>query len=161
MTKYANESKAWARAAAYVIFKGARHVATIHIAYPADGAGRLYVTCRQTGKAAERSAAVRAKLGWKGKDAEAYAQHGSAGGWGYDKKTAALSGIVIDGHELTDHCGRNKKPPRGMAAWPRDAKPPRGWRFANWSAEKQGWADCYRTSGLDYLRALGYTVVDV
>lgn len=32
-------------------------------------------------------------------------QRGHAGGYGYDKKTAALSGLMIDGHTMADHCG--------------------------------------------------------
>lgn len=32
-------------------------------------------------------------------------QYGSASGGGYDKFTAALAGLVIDGHTMADHCG--------------------------------------------------------
>jgi hypothetical protein len=103
-------------------------------------------------------------------------QRGTAGGYGYDKFTAALSGLKIDGHELTNHCDGRKKMPKG--GWKRDAKPPKGWSFANCSRftadgepvshesqDKEGdtayWAytSCYRESGLDYLKALGYRVI--
>ena len=32
-------------------------------------------------------------------------QRSSAGGYGYDKATAALAGMVIDGHTMANHCG--------------------------------------------------------
>ena len=40
-------------------------------------------------------------------------QHGSASGYGYDKLTAALSGLVIAGHTLADHCEVSLSPPHG------------------------------------------------
>jgi hypothetical protein len=160
MSVYANESKAWTRATGYVILKGAREVARIYVAHPAGGAGLLRVTCFQHSQSAEKSAAVLAKIGRKGAAASARVQHGSAGGYGYDKKTAALSGLVIDGHQLSDHCGMRKKAPRA-GFWPRDAKAPRGWRFANWDTEKGGYADCYRSEGLRYLQEIGYTVIEL
>ena len=160
MATYANESSAWKRATGYVIFKGSRYVGKIYIAYPADGASVLRATCYQTGEAAERSGKVLAAKGWTGDHAKGYSQHGSAAGYGYDKKTAALSGMVIDGHELSDHCGKRKKAPKG-GAWPYDAKAPRGWRFANYSQEAGGWTSCYRMEGLRYLEALGYSVVEL
>lgn len=32
-------------------------------------------------------------------------QSGHAGGYGYDKTTASLSGLLIDGHSMANHCG--------------------------------------------------------
>lgn len=160
MATFANETKAWSRATGYVIFKGSRLVARIYVAFPQDGAGLLRVTCFQDSKAAQKSEPVLLKTGRKPHESTGYVQHGSAGGYGYDKKTSALSGMVIDGHALSDHCGRRKKaPPSG--AWPHEAKAPRGWRFANYSQEKGGWTDCYRLEGLRYLQELGYTVVEL
>jgi hypothetical protein len=86
-------------------------------------------------------------------------QQGRASGYGYDKFTAALSGLVIDGHVMADHCGERLKPPRGNDVWSRDAECKRGYRFSNWSVEKAGWASCHKESGLDYLKALGYTII--
>lgn len=156
MSKYANEMPAWAKAKGIVIFKGARHVAAIYCAYPRDGMGRLRVTCFQACEAAEKTAKTLAKMG---RDGDGYVQHGSAGGCGYDKLTAALSGMVIDGHKLTDHCGENKKPPKGAKVWPRNAKAPRGYAFANYDSKANGYGSCYRQPGLRYLQDLGYTVV--
>lgn len=103
-------------------------------------------------------------------------QQGRAGGGGYDKFTAALRGAVIDGHKMTDHCGESRKPPKGRKTWPRDAKAPKGFRFANWidgsrkahdgsrmyphiPEGESGYASCYRESGLEYLKAIGYRVI--
>ena len=72
---------------------------------------------------------------------------------------------------LSNHCQFRKDPPVS-GVWPKDAVAPKGWHFANWKtqewqgenrvelpASKQGWSDCYRQSGLDYLREMGYAVI--
>ncbi len=58
------------RTSAYAILKGGEHVASITIAHPKDGAGRLY-----------------AYVHWIGTEMV----RGFAGGYGYDKRTAAVS----------------------------------------------------------------------
>lgn len=85
-------------------------------------------------------------------------QTGRAGGYGYDKKTAALSGCIIDGHSIANHCGGvpedEGKRAALMRAYIADAKAgwPKGgsdnyayWRqraakigcsFANWSPSR-------------------------
>ena len=50
----------------------------------------------------------------------AVVQHGRAGGYGYDKLTAALRGLVIAGHTLADHCEVGLRPPRGLPGFPSD-----------------------------------------
>ena len=82
-------------------------------------------------------------------------QQGRAGGYGYDKLTSALSGMTIDGQALTNHCSREGAPkrPEGSATYPDDMLAPLGYHFAN------GRRDCYREAGLDYLKALGYRVI--
>ncbi len=154
-------------------------------------------------------------------DDKAGFQSAKASGWGYDKLTSALSGLTIDGHELTNHCERDgaPKPPKGRKLYPRDAKPRKGYSFSNYTTisratgntiyrdewisrayealgigdardnhknvdEKNarwdevaakahdletewrksddceaGYSDCYRLSGLDYLKAMGYRVI--
>ena len=131
-------------------------------------------------------------------------QEGSAGGYGYDKFTAAIRGMVIDGHELTDHCAVSLPKPEIFDAgsemvicesvettgggglkirvlqdnvvyktgdivvtlpelvtkldyFPHDFQPPAGYHVANWT--DKGYADCYKESGLDYLKRLGYSVI--
>lgn len=193
MTKYVQDSSAAKSLSAYVIMKGKRHVATVQAHYTQS---RCLVNIRQddTGNRACQKLA--------GDSADYYFQSGSAYGYGYDKFTAALRGLIIDGHELTDHCGRNRKPPRGLRLWPRGGKAPKGYQFANYveidratgkridrqqlridgwqqlgdsadeSAVRQymadelakldiesGYADCFRESGLDYLKAIGYSVI--
>jgi hypothetical protein len=105
-------------------------------------------------------------------------QTASAGGCGYDKKTAALAGMVIDGHHLTNHCQTKKPLPDGQLVWresDRKALESEGYRFANYTritdqeAERfahfgqaigvEGYRDAYRLSGLDYLVSIGYRVI--
>lgn len=102
-------------------------------------------------------------------------QAAHAGGQGYDKFTAALSGMEIDGHKLGNHCEYSKKPPVN-GVWPQDFKAPKGWRLANYKTteqvevngsyervdlppEKCGWTDLYRLDGLNYLEDIGYRVI--
>jgi hypothetical protein len=111
-------------------------------------------------------------------------QYGAASGYGYDKLTAALSGLTIDGHKLTDHCGDRLPLPRGKPCFPSDYKPRKGYSLANygtWSKSTgqrldsyhwrdmaeaasrgelvSGYSDCYREAGLKYLEAIGYRVL--
>lgn len=145
------ETPAGRSLSAIVILKRGRYVGKV-VAH--HGNSVVTVEVVQTAEAAARCAkALRL-------DDYAMMRQGRASGYGYDKMTAALADMVIDGHRLTDHCGDRKKPP-ASGAWPRDAKAPRGWRFANWSDKAGGWTDCYQESGLDYLRALGYDVLQV
>ena len=67
---YEQHAKAFARVSAYVILKGGERVATIAFKFPADGAGRLY-----------------AYVHWLG----APMVRGHAGGYGYDKRSAACA----------------------------------------------------------------------
>ena len=78
------EAGPWKRAAAFIVLRGSEHVATVRVAYPADGAGRLRVFV------------------WSD-DAEGKAnriQAGSATGYGYDKLSAAMHGMTIAGVRL-------------------------------------------------------------
>ena len=161
MVTYVRETKAAKRLTAYVIMKGSRYVATVQVYF---GDMTCTVNVFQTDKASYRSAAT-ARLPMADDAAKRKAwdkthfQRSTANGYGYDKETAALSSCIIDGHMLTNHCGWNRKLPKGMKAWPRTAKAPRGYQFANYSAELDGYTDCYRRSGLDYLREIGYNVI--
>ena len=65
-------------------------------------------------------------------DSKAGFQHASASGYGYDKFTAALRNLTIDGHAMSDHCGESaKRPKRGY--WLETDKRPKGYRLANYS----------------------------
>ena len=126
MAKYVRETNAAKSLSAYVILKGSREVATVQMHH----AAACLVNVWQNGDAAVRSAA-------KGKgEPEAFRlQTSRASGYGYDKATAALAGLIIDGHVLTDHCARLDAPrkPKGSPCYPEGYKPPKGFRLANWS----------------------------
>lgn len=168
---------------AYVIMRGAKRVATVHVLHGSGGAVQVDVLqCRE---AAERSEAAARKAGEKIADPRSRflepfdVQQAKAGGYGYDKFTAALSGMWVDGHKLTDHCGESLKKPRGKKYFPHGFKAPKGYSLSNpalfqvstgrrvdtWAPETlegpqvQGYTDCYKRSGLDYLSALGYSVI--
>lgn len=125
MTKQVRETAAGKSLSVYVIMKGARQIATVHVHFSNGG------TCtadlwHRAGKARDRTNKA---LGLP--ESHYGPQQGRAGGYGYDKETAALSGMYVDGHALTDHCGARKKPPRGLPYFPADYKPPRGYSLAN------------------------------
>lgn len=73
---YDLHSKAFARVSAYVILHENTRVATIAFKFPADGAGRLYAYVHWLGVPMVR---------------------GFAGGYGYDKKSAAVADAVRKG----------------------------------------------------------------
>lgn len=106
MVKRIYETPAARALSAYVVFKGADLVAKVLAAH---GQSRVLVEVIGGGKV----------------------QTGKASGYGYDKFTAALAGLVIDGHVMADHCEVKEADGR------------------------------YREAGLRYLQALGYTVEQV
>lgn len=132
--------------------------AVVRMAYPRDGAG--VVKCY-----------IEDRIGDKPNGCECY--YGTAGGYGYDKRTAAMSGGVIDGHKIYDHCAgydtaEQKLKARGVALYKQDPKKAErfakkhGMRFANWESGKDAepgfYSSCYFEPGLDRLTALGYRV---
>lgn len=195
-TKYVRDTAAGKSISAYVILnKKGQQVATIHAHYSNGGQCLVNV--------------------W---DDRAGFQQASAGGYGYDKFTAALSGLTIDGHTMSNHCGSEGVPkkPKGRATYPSDYKVKPGYELANWqqvsratgskvysnswydrakealalvpegedgqmtesqwdvitlkAAElkkaweesddcERGYSSCFRKSGLDFLKALGYRVI--
>lgn len=170
--RYVSDTNAAKGASAYVIMKGSRHVATVTAAF-GSGGGCL-VNVRQSDAEATRSAkAYNRDSENKGPSRYAddfYFQWAKTGGYGYDKFTAALSGMYIDGHRMTDHCGGRLPLPKGAKVFPRDFKAPKGYSVANFVSERncearglpagtEGYTDCYKQSGLDYLKGLGYTVI--
>lgn len=180
-TKYVRETAAGKSISAYLITRGTKEIATVLSHY--GNGGSVLVNVFQRDEAAKRTAKAITKQ-WKliqPMDPGKYSfQHARAGGGGYDKFTAALTGMWIDGHELNDHCGSKLKPPEGRKTWPRDAKAPKGYQFANYITQylgwyrgedekrlnpqfqgEEGWPDCYRLEGLKYLEAIGYTVRQV
>ena len=178
MTKYVRETRAAKSIKAFVIMKGARHIATVQAHY---GDSRVLVNV------------------WLNDGTPM--QNGTASGGGYDKFTAALSCLKIDGHVMSGHCGTSLKPPKVLGYFPVDYKPRKGYRLANYgeydaagkrmnsyeyrdiaraqlgkSAEweavddlakqlradanlTRGYSSCYKESGLSYLESLGYSVV--
>ena len=68
-----------------ILNKRGQHVATVRWLYPRDGAGTLRCEVYEPGKG----------ITYRGK----------AGGYGYDKTTAALAGAEIAGFRIADHCG--------------------------------------------------------
>lgn len=199
---YIRESAAGKAISAYVILAPVTrdYVATVQFHFTSS---RVLVNVFQTDEAATKSAAFAnanrdavtvkhpsevapfpfrplVKVAKKGADFEPKAfifQESRAGGYGYVKKTAALSGVVIDGVPLTDHCSRLGAPVGPVAGrlFPRGYEPPKGYRLANWIRVDhsrdisfrnpadvddgfEGYTDCYRDSGLGVLESLGYTI---
>lgn len=172
MSKYVSETAAAKSLRVVVIMKGSRHVATIRAHF---GNSRVLVNVFQDSKAQLASAKTR-KTDTESRAAhDAYGfQYASATGYGYDKYSAALAGLIIDGHEMTDHCQGKIKPPRGLKLFPREFKAPKGYSLANWNQRRvqnddgtwryegeEGYSDCYRKTGTDFLRDIGYTILQV
>lgn len=152
MTKYVSETAAAKQISAYVVMKGRRHVATVRVFH----GDRCLVNVHQDGDAVERSIAKAGKL-WSGNK---YGfQYATASGWGYDKFASALGGLWIDGHRMADHSEPGKVPPKGAEVFPRDYVAPKGYRLTNWCSKRGGFMSCYKLPGLDYLRDIGYIVV--
>jgi len=164
-TNYVHDTAAGRSISAYVILnKRGQHVATVRMFH---GQSVLVNVWNHSADALARCAKTRKVNIESDRTAHDlfYFQHGRAGGYGYDKATAALSGLIIDGHEMTNHCGVRLPLPKGAKLFPRDFKVPPGYTLTNWTGsrekpdEPQGYMDCYRKEGLEYLKALGYQVI--
>lgn len=154
--KYIRETTAAKAVSAYVIMKGSRHVATVQAHHVPN---RCTVNVWQSSDSIARSLKIKRSELTADADKALRFQHASAGGYGYDKFASALAGLIIDGHVMADHAEESKKPPRGMEGWPHGSKAPRGYSFNNY-IDGKGWTSCFKRAGLDYLRDLGYTVID-
>lgn len=117
---YDQHKAAFSSVAAYVVMKDGDRVATVAFKYPRDGAGRLYAYVHLIGLRMVR---------------------GFAGGYGYDKHTAAVSNaahkIVVEASEAVIV--------RQHAAAVRDALLPDQGRY---------WYDNLRLAGFDVWQAV-------
>jgi len=157
MSKYVTDTAAGKSISAYIVLKNGKEIATVR-AYFSNGGACLVNVYSMNGSEF---------------------QHKRTGGYGYDKFTAALSGLVIDGVTLNDHCGHNEQSEKMFKAYRKACAAQGGeiayagefqkaWNkkaakigahFANWNRETTGFSSLHLASGLDRLRALGYTVI--
>lgn len=167
--KYILESAAAQQISAWAIInKKGERVARVLALYPKDGAGRVTVEVHHIHRVGVEFVKI---------------QQGTACGYGYDKFTAALSGLTIDGIKMMDHCQRDDKAKRLEAQIHKLAKNEQitqdeaqakarkiGAVVANWWAMRDDRAagvkdgeKCrvYTISGLEQLTAKGYTVWQV
>lgn len=201
MVKRVDETKAGKAISAYVIMKGSKLIGKVQAHFSEGG------TCTVNA------------WDFSPKDETRY-MSATASGYGYDKFTAAISGMVFDGKKLSNHCGASLKLPK-KGYFTKTDKLPKGYRLANGGyyekatgnrvrdcvvdalgesvgqrrlytfkepqpkrgsgfygpypddMEKNpdaykavtpeeveyGYSDAYKQSGLDYLRDLGYTII--
>ncbi len=184
MTKQVRETAAGSAITAHIILnpKGV-HVATVQSHYGNGGTLTLDIwthgddATRRTAEAMGFTFGDDEKTLFKGERVYSYRvaglQQGRAGGGGYDKFTAALSGLFIDGYAMSNHCSQKgaPKPPRGRTTWPDGAKAPKGYSFSNYQTRDRngdplapdspayGWMSCYRREGFKYLEEFGYRVI--
>lgn len=210
MAIQARETSAGKSISAWVILnKKGVHVATVNAHYGNGGrvsvdvwnigtaaVGNSFAIARANGRISDADLAKRigkapdyykteeSRVDWAAYDAMGM-QQSAAGGYGYDKFAAALSGLIIDGHTMADHCGQVPEAEKARAAlmrqyckfhdysgeraraaekgWDRaywDNRAARiGTSFANYSSEKGRFDSLHFTSGLERLRALGYKVI--
>lgn len=180
MSKYVHDTPAAKALSAWIILKGSHPIATVRAAYGSGGGVLVNIYQHGDTVLARTAKVLRAndpKLAGEDYQVAGF-QSARASGYGYDKLTAALRGLVIDGVILTDHCSRlgAPKPPKGRKTFPRDYMPPKGYSLANFAnGEEQypwggkhhpgipdgeaGYTDCYREPGLNILKAKGYQVV--
>jgi hypothetical protein len=158
-------------AAKIILNKKGEHVATVQWRYGSGGGVQCDVWSRKTGE------------NW-----ESLTHQKKFGGYGYDKAAAALSGAIIEGYRMADHCGYveeagEKKRAALLKAYKRRAnsglpmsredhaafekKAARiGCRFANWGAvcladggNSNAWQSLHNEQGLVRLEMLGYRVI--
>jgi hypothetical protein len=140
MSKQVRESKAAQSVTAYVILKNGEHIATVQALFTNSGNVKVDV--------------------W---DKTQLIHQGKADGYGYDKFTAALSGAVIDGIMLYNHCEKDalcdeilKNQTNDSNYWC-DAQDKHGVWSANYKNDR--YDSCFYIEGMRRLEAFGYTVI--
>lgn len=157
MTNYVTDTAAGKSISAYIVLdKKGNEVATIRAHFGNSGAVLVNVFNR---------------------DGSPF-QYGRAGGYGYDKFTAALSGLVVAGITLNDHCGTDEKTKSILKAyrkacekigiveyngefqkaWNKKAEKI-GANFSNWDSKYTGFNSLHYASGLDKLKTAGFKVI--
>lgn len=156
-----------------ILNRKGQHVATVQARYGSGGGVQVDVWSQKPG---ERWLSL--------------THQSKAGGYGYDKYTAALAGAVIDGHRMANHCGsgdaqHEKKKAALLKAYRKAAragltreetkvfekKAERiGCRFANWcpsdfapvtpDGRGYAWSSLHTVAGLERLSMLGYKIID-
>lgn len=138
--KQVRETQAGKAISAYVVLKDGKICATIHAHYSKGGVVTVDV--------------------WE----DRLTYQGRAGGYGYDKFTAALAGAAICGIKIHNHCETSDRSQAVLKAYQNgeidlaEAKEQAaliGARFAN------GNTSLYYESGLEILRHFGYIVHQV
>jgi len=81
------------RVAAFIVMRGSEHVGTVRLHYPADGMGRLIAYVADWTLDRPKDLAYDEFTRW---------QKGIASGVGYDKATAAMSGLTIASATIKD-----------------------------------------------------------
>jgi hypothetical protein len=155
-TKYVQDTAAGKSISAYIVLKNGKEVATIRAQFSNGGTCLVNVFSM---------------------DGTPF-QHGKASGYGYDKFTAAISGLTVDGITLSDHCGRDEKTEKLLKAYRKACEKigevqyggdfQKSWNkkaaklgatFANWNRDNSGYSSLHIASGLDRLKMLGYQVI--
>lgn len=156
-------------AAKIVLNKKGEHVATVQWRYGSGGGVQCDVWARKAGET------------WL-----SLVHQSKAGGYGYDKAAAALSGAVIEGFTLANHCGYveaagEKKREALLKAYKRRVKAGEmsredhaafekkakriGCHFANWNTPAVGlphsWGSLHNATGLERLAMMGFSVITV
>lgn len=130
--KQVRKTQAGKAISCYVVLKDGKIVATVHSHYSKSGLCTVDV--------------------WE----KSLVHQGRAGGYGYDKFTAALSGAVICGVKIYDHCVPVPLGSEDMKAIATHGKAKAiGAQWANLDA------DLFYASGLERLRMFGFTVEQV
>lgn len=123
-TIYKQHDSAFNRVSAYVIARNGERVATIAFKYPADGAGRLYAYVHWLGLPMVR---------------------GFAGGYGYDKRSAACASAAK--HIVAPD-------PQDRTTWERDKEARESFVAAIAKDGGQTWESCLRDAGFTVWQAV-------
>ena len=91
---------------------------------------------------------------------------GSAVGYGYDKFAAALSGAIIGGIKIFDHCETSDETKSALAAQPEDREANNFYWLSQIGLTPANYVNgiptsCFYISGLDRLVSFGCTVIKV
>lgn len=121
---------------AWVIFKGDKYIAKVLCITSRSGVRILEVHDPEVGVIFRKRG-----VGWMAID-------------------ALLDRAQIDGHQLSDEKSVPIYYNREKDVFPEEYKAPLGYKLYDFELGK-GWSNCYKLGGLKYLKALGYTIVEV
>lgn len=151
--------RAGKNSSAWVILKHGKPVAKLAAVYTCNTTTVSVIHMNEESETKSRAMAAKMNLPWL--ETGVSDMNGQSSGYGYDRETAALSRLVVDGIPLPDHCDHRDYFRKQGARMVKNQTARKGFIMANRDRNSGLWTSALPEPGLKYISALGYQVIQV